>query len=73
MKPHSRIVKVPNLPKRAKNRVLEKNPMIYKQSPGCSVKTLFLNISQNSQENSCAGLFFNKVSDDEHDNTSHPD
>ena len=27
----------------------------------CSVKQVFLNISQNSQENTCASLFFNKV------------
>ena len=27
----------------------------------CSVKKVFLEISQNSQENSCASLFFNKV------------
>ena len=27
----------------------------------CSVKKVFLEISQNSQENTCAGVFFNKV------------
>ena len=27
----------------------------------CSVKKMFLEISQNSQENTCASLFFNKV------------
>ena len=27
----------------------------------CSVKKVFLNISQNSQENICAGVFFNKI------------
>ena len=27
----------------------------------CSLKKVFLKISQNSQENSCASLFFNKV------------
>ena len=27
----------------------------------CSVKKVFLELSQNSQENTCASLFFNKV------------
>ena len=27
----------------------------------CSVKKVFLEISQNSQENNCQSLFFNKV------------
>ena len=30
-------------------------------APRCSVKNMFLEISQNSQENTCRSLFFNKV------------
>ena len=29
----------------------------------CSVKKVFLKISENSQKNTCASLFFNKVAD----------
>ena len=29
----------------------------------CSLKQVFLNNSQNSQENTCVGVFFNKVAD----------
>ena len=32
-----------------------------KQPPEVFYKKMFLNISQNSQENTCASLFFNKV------------
>ena len=34
---------------------------LHRIQPRCSVKKVFLNILQNSQENTCAEAFFNKV------------
>ena len=62
MKPHSPyIMNVPNLPKRTENRVYwagDQLEDVEAVTRSYSVKKLFLKISQNSQQNACAGVCF---------------
>ena len=45
----------------AKNKYFLKNPVSEAVARWCSVKKVFLEISQNLQENTCVRVFFNKV------------